>query len=63
MPLNLFVLPTLGILKRMHTFVRHVWMVHVAQHATAVPMFLEGDHVSIGSHSDVSVEAWGGPKK
>ena len=62
-PLNLFLFPTLGISKRMHNFVSHVWMAHVAQHATAVPMFLERNHVSFGSHPDVSVEAWGGSKR
>ena len=47
----------------MHNFVSHVWMAHVTQNATAVPMFLEDDHVSFGSHPDVSVEAWGESKR
>ena len=62
-PLNLFVFPTLGISKLMHNFVSHVWMAHVAHHDTAVPMFFERNHVSFGSHPDVSVEAWGGSKR
>ena len=61
--LNLFVFPTFGISKRMHNFVTHIWMAYVAQHATAVPMFLECDYVSFGRHPEVSVEAWGGSKK
>jgi hypothetical protein len=62
-PLNLYLFPTLGISKRMHHFVTHIWVAHVAQHATAVTMFLEGNYVLFGRHGGVSVEAWGGSKK
>ena len=61
--LVLFLFPTLGISKRMHNFSTHIWMAHVVQHATAVPIYLENEYVTFGHHDSVSAEAWGGSKK
>ena len=38
-------------------------MAHVVQHATAIPVFIEGTRTKIGRHNNVSVETWGGGKK
>ena len=38
-------------------------MAHVVQHATSIPVFVEGTSVTFGRHSDISMEAWGDGKK
>ena len=55
--------PTLGILKRMHNVVTLIWLAHRTKHASAVPVFLEGNYVLSERHTDISVEAWGGSNK
>ena len=62
-PLVVFVFLTLEISKRIRNFETHIWMVHVVQHATAIPVFIEGNSVTFGWHKDISVEAWDGGKK
>ena len=59
----LFVFPTLGISKRIRNYETHMWMAHVVQHATTIPVFIEGTSVTSGQHKDVSVEARGDGKK
>ena len=62
-PLVLFVFPTLDMSQRICIFDTHMWMDHVVQHATAVPVFVDGKRVTFGHHDRVSIEAWGGGKK
>ena len=62
-PIVLFVFPTLGISKRLRNYETHMWMGHVVQHATAIPVFIEANRVTFGEHKNISVEAWGGGKK
>ena len=60
---QVFVFPTLGISKRVRTFETHMWMAHVVQHATCVPVFVHNGEVSFVTNDHVSVEAWGADGK
>jgi hypothetical protein len=44
-------------------FERHMWMAHIVQHATCVPVFVHNGEVSFVTNDHVSVEAWGSAGK
>ena len=60
---QVFVFLTLGISKQVRSFETHMWMAHVAQHATYVPTFLHNGEVLFVTNDHVSVEAWGAAGK
>ena len=60
---QVFVFPALGISKRVRSIETHMWMIHVAQHATCVPIFLHNGEVLFMTNDHVSAEAWGAAGK